>query len=133
MADEISAPPGALAGSDRSVAAVSTAGGFAALVSAAACCVLPLAFAALGLGAGGLAAFVPYHWPLTIFAAVAVAAGWLLYVRKRSACMSDATCSTAAPARATFVMVSLATVFVTLSAIWPSHLEKPLMRLLGGA
>lgn len=83
MAEEISARSDRLAGSESGVAAVSTIGGFAALFSAAACCVLPLAFAALGLGAGGLAAFVPYHWPLTILAAVAVAAGWLLYVRRR--------------------------------------------------
>ena len=132
MADEILTRSGALAGSDRGVAAVSTVGGFAALFSAAACCVLPLAFAALGLGAGGLAAFVPYHWPLTIAAGVAMSIGWTLYIRKRRACSRDASC-TAAPSRATFVMLSVATVFVALSALWPYFFEAPLMRLLGGA
>lgn len=131
MADETLTRSGALAGSDRGVAAVSTVGGFAALFSAAACCVLPLAFAALGLGAGGLAAVVPYHWPLTIAAGVAVAIGWALYMRKRRACSRDASCSVA-PSRATLAMLSVATVFVALSALWPSFFEAPLMRLLGG-
>ena len=67
--------PDAVTGSERGVAAVSTLGSFAAVFSAAACCVLPLGFAAVGLGAGGLAAVVPYHWPLTIASAVAVAVG----------------------------------------------------------
>ena len=132
MADEILTRTGALAAPERGVAAVGTVGGFAARFSAAACCVLPLAFAALGLGAGGLAAFVPYHWPLTIAAGLAVAIGWALYVRKRRACSRDASC-TVAPTRATFVMLSVATVFVALSALWPSYFEAPLMRLLGGA
>lgn len=132
MADEILTRPGPLAGSERSVAAVGTLGGFTALFSAAACCVLPLASAALGLGAGGLAAFVPYHWPLTIASGVAVAIGWVLYVRKRRACSRDASC-TVAPPQATFAMLSVATVFVALSALWPSFFEGPLMRLFGGA
>jgi len=38
----------------------------------------------------------------------------------------------APPTRATLVMLSLATVFVALSAVWPSYLEEPLMKLLGG-
>lgn len=132
MADEIFDEPGALSGSEGRVAAVSTVGSFAALFSAAACCVLPLVFAALGLGAGGLAAFVPYHWPLTIFAAVAVAAGWLLHVRRHRACAADGSCTVAPPSRATFVMLTVATLFVALSATWPFYLEQPLMRLFDG-
>ena len=116
----------AFAGSERGVAAASTLGSFAALTSAAACCVLPLCLAALGLGAGGLAVIVPYHWPLTIISALMLAAGWALYIRKRRACARDDTCATA-PTRATVVLLSLATVFVLLSAIWPSTLEAPLM------
>ena len=118
---------------DRGVATIGTVAGVGALFSAAACCVLPLALAALGVGAGGLAAFVPFHWPMTITAAVAIAVGWLLYLRKRRACAADASCAVATPTRATLVMLSLATVFVVLSALWPSYIEKPLMNLLGGA
>lgn len=120
----------AVAGSERGVAAVSTLGSFAAVFSAAACCVLPLVFAAFGLGAAGLAAVVPYHWPLTIASAVAVAVGWALYMRKCRACVGNANC-TVAPSRATFVMLSVATAFIALSALWPSYFEAPLMRLFG--
>lgn len=95
MAEEISTTSAAFDSSEEGVAAVSTAAGLGALFSAAACCVLPLAFAALGLGAGGLAAFVPFHWPLTIGAAAAAAVGWMLYVRKRRACSQDASCTVA--------------------------------------
>lgn len=118
---------------DRGVAAVGTIAGAGALFSAAACCVLPLVLAALGVGAGGLAAFVPFHWPMTIAAAVAITLGWLLYLRKRRHCAADASCGTEAPKRGTLIMLTLATVFVLLSALWPSFLEKPLMKLLGGA
>lgn len=125
-------PPVALEVADREVAALGTFAGAGALLSAAACCVLPLALAAAGIGAGGLAAFVPFHWPMTIAAAAAVAVGWLLYLRRKRACSLDASCRAAAPARATPVMLSFATAFVALSALWPSYLEKPLMNLLGG-
>lgn len=134
MNNETLTRPAAFEASDRGAAAVGTVAGAGALFSAAACCVLPLALAALGIGAGGLAAIVPFHWPMTIAAAVAVAVGWALYLRKRRACAADASCTTvAAPTRATLVMLSFATVFVALSALWPSYLEKPLMNLLGGA
>ncbi len=118
---------------DRGVAAVGTVAGAGALLSAAACCVLPLALAALGIGTGGLAAVVPFHWPMTIAAALAVTVGWFLYLRRKRACAVDASCTVAAPTRATPVMLSFATVFVALSALWPSYLEKPLMNLFGGA
>lgn len=118
---------------DRGVAALGTAAGFGALFSAAACCVLPLALGAIGLGAGGLATIVPFHWPLTIAAAVAVAAGWLLYGRRKRACARDESCAVGRPTKATLFMLCLATVFVTLSALWPAFIETPLMRLLGGA
>lgn len=114
------------------VAAVGTAASFTALISAAACCVLPLALAAVGIGAGGLAAIVPFHWPLTIAAALAVLAAWVVYMRKRRACAADDSCTTAPPTRTTFLMLCFATLFVALSAIWPFYLEQPLMELFAG-
>ncbi len=125
--------PAAFEASDQGAAAIGAVAGAGALLSAAACCVLPLALAALGIGAGGLAAVVPFHWPMTIAAALAVAVGWFLYLRKRRACAVDASCTVAAPTRATPVMLSFATVFIALSALWPSYLEKPLLNLLGSA
>ena len=133
MTDDTLTRPVPFEGPDRGVAALGTIAGAGALFSAAACCVLPLAFAALGVGAGGFAAFVPFHWPMTIAAAAAIVVGWFLYIRKRRACAVDANCGVASPTRATLVMLSLASIFVALSALWPSYLEKPLMNLLGGA
>lgn len=117
---------------ETGVAALGTAASFTALFSAAACCVLPLALAGIGIGAGGLAAFVPYRWPLTIAALVVVTAGWVLYMRKRRACSADSDCTLSGPSNATFIMLSVATVIVSLSALW-GFLEQPLMRALGGA
>lgn len=131
MADEILARDPILGRSERGVAAVGAAGGIAALFSAAACCVLPLAFAALGLGAGGLAAFVPYHWPLTIASALAVGVGWALYLRKRRTCVVDGSC-TVAPRRGTFVLLAIASAFVALSAVWKTFFEAPLTTWLSG-
>lgn len=133
MTDQILTPPAVFEAPDRGAAAIGTVAGAGALLSAAACCVLPLALAAIGIGAGGLAAIVPLHWPMTIAAGLAVAVGWFLYLRKRRACAMDASCTVAAPTRATPVMLSFASAFVALSALWPSYLEKPLMNLLGGA
>lgn len=133
MAEKVLAPPGALEGAEKGAAAAGSVGGFAALFSAAACCVLPLVLAAVGLGTGGLAAFVPYHWPLTIASAVAIAVGWLLYLRRRRACSQRAECANLSPGRSTLVLLSIATGVVALSAVWPGFIEQPLMRLLGGA
>lgn len=133
MADDLLRQGASANAPETGAAVVGTAAGVTALFSAAACCVLPLAFAALGLGTGGLAAFVPYHWPLTIASAVAVSVGWLLYLRKRRACAVGVECASAPPRRATLVMLWTATAAVTLSVIWPRIIEKPLMGLLGGA
>lgn len=114
---------------DHRVAALGVAASFGAFFSAAACCVLPLALGAIGVGAGGLSAIVPLHWPLTIAAMVAVTAGWFIYVRKQRACARDGKCTMKAPSRATLLTLCVATVFVIVSAFW-SFIETPLMNLL---
>ncbi|QDP18554.1 hypothetical protein [Sphingomonas xanthus] len=133
MADDPVARSPTLKAPETGVAAVGAGAGFTALFSAAVCCVLPLVFAAVGLGAGGLAAFVPYHWPLTIASAVAISIGWLLYWRKRRACAAEAECASAPPPRATLVLLCIATAAAALSAVWPRFIEQPLMKLLAGA
>lgn len=130
MADGILSRSGA--GAERGVATASTLGGLAALFSAAACCVLPLAFAALGIGAGSLAAVVPYHWSLTVAAGLAVAVGWALYIRRRRACTAGGSCA-ARPTRTTFILLCVATLFVALSAVWKTFFEAPLMAWFAGA
>ena len=118
---------------ESGVAAAGALAGIAALFSAAACCVLPLVLAAVGLGAGSLAVFVPYHWPLTIAALVIIAAGWALYLRKTRACPSaSGECKTPGRSTATLVMLGLATAAIAFSAMW-GFIEQPLMRALGGA
>ncbi len=133
MADATFTPAGAHQGAERGLAALSSGAGFSALLSAAACCVLPLAFAAVGVGTGGLASLVPFHWPLTIASALCVTAGWAFYVRKRRICARDTGCTSAPFSRATFWMLCLATAFIALSALWPAYIEQPLMKLLLGA
>ena len=118
-------------GADGGVAKLGTFASSAALLSAAACCILPLGFAVLGIGSAGLSAIVPFHWPLTVAAVAAVAVGWLLYIGKRRACARNDSCATAPPARATLVLLCAASLFVTISALW-GFIEAPLVRLLGG-
>ena len=118
-------------GAELGVPALGTASSLAALFSAMACCVLPLALGAVGVTFGGLATLVPYRWPLTIVALLAVAGGWVLYLRKRRACAAGGGCAEA-PGKATLVMLGLATVMAGISALW-DFIEQPLMRALGGA
>lgn len=117
--------------SDRGVAGVGILASAAALLSAAACCVLPLALVAVGLGAGGLAWFVPYHLPLTIAAFAIVALGWFLHLRQLRICSADG-CEKPARSSATRLILSIATAMIVLSALW-GFIEQPLMRALGGA
>lgn len=115
-------------GSDTGLAAAGAITSLAALFSAGACCVLPPALAGLGVGAGWLAAVVPYRRPLTVGALMVAAAGWALYFRKHRACAAHSSCE-APPRAATYVMLSVATVFIALCLLW-SVIEQPLMRVL---
>jgi len=130
--DQNVAPAALVGGTETKVAAVGTVASLTALFSTAACCVLPLALAGIGIGAGGLATFVPYRWPLTIAAAVVVGTGWVLHLRKRRACAANADCAVSAPSTTTFALLSTATLLVAICAFW-SFIEQPLMRALGGA
>ena len=130
MTEQSPIAPTTLHRAERSIATVSVAAGFAALFSAAACCVLPIALALAGIGAGGFVFIVPYHWPLTIAAGVAVAVGWALYIRKRQLCIGNASCAVEAPSRATFLLLCGATAFVLLSVAWKEIFEAPLQAWL---
>ena len=129
MRDQRMTSPAATIGAERNVARLGVAASLAALFSAAACCVLPLALGAIGIGAGGLAFLVPLHWPLTLAAIAAVATGWSMYARRRRVCSSPG-CNPRAQDRAALVMLSFAMLIVGVSALW-SYIEQPLMRLLG--
>lgn len=122
-------------GNEGGVATVGVVAGASAFFAAAACCVLPAALAAFGVGAGlssSLSAFVPFRWPLMIAAAVAVAVGWVLYIRRRNECRRDVSCTRSPPTKATFILLCAATVLIALSAILP-HFEAQIMRAIGPA
>jgi len=116
---------------ERGIAAAGALASLAALFSSAACCVLPLLLAGAGVSASGLAAVVPWRVPLVVVSGAMLAAGWLFYFRRRQACAADPACAAAPPSRATFWVLSLATIFAGLSASWKLF-EQPLMRALGG-
>jgi mercuric ion transport protein len=101
--------------------------GFTGLFGGAACCVLPLASASIGIGASGLASLSALHAPLFAVAALAVAGGWYLYFKRESACTLESNCEP--PARTTPAVLALATALIILSGIWP-FIEAPLMRSL---
>ena len=117
--------------SDRRVAGVGALASAAALLSAAACCVIPLVLVAVGLGAGGLAWFVPYHLPLTIASFLIVAFGWILHMHQVRSCSADA-CQKPARTNTTRAILLIATTMIGLSSLW-GFIEQPLMRALGGA
>lgn len=120
-------------GQEGGLATVGAVAGFGAFFAAAACCVLPAALAALGLGAGlssSFSAFVPFRWPLMVAAGLAVAIGWALYIRRRNQCRRDASCTRSPPARTTLVLLCTATGFIALSAILP-HFEAQIMKAIG--
>ncbi len=130
MTDRAIEPASDAKAGERGLAVVGALTGLAALFSAAACCVLPLALAAIGLGAGGLAWFVPYHWPLTVGAFAILAIGWIVHARKVRACAAD-SCDASSRSNATRTLLLVATFAVAFSTGW-NFIEQPLMRLLGG-
>ena len=115
--------------SDMTVAAFATASGLGGATAGAACCVLPLMLAGVGVGTGWLAPLVPFHTPLSAIALLAVGAGWFLYLRRRKACVVRSDCTP--PSKTTFGLLVAASVLVAVSAAWP-FIEAPLMKALGG-
>jgi mercuric ion transport protein len=88
-------------------------------VLAASCCVLPLALAGLGAGAGifsALEILVEYQKPLLALSAALVAAAWLLYFRRPGATR-------------TAVALTVATLLVGSAAAW-GHIEGHLLEVV---
>lgn len=124
MSDEVELRTNGLA--SKGATALGALASVGAFTSAAACCVLPLVLGAAGIGAAGLAPLVPYHWPLTIVAAISVAAAWLLYLRRRPV---GARLGAGGRGRTMVVVLGVATAFTLVSLSW-SLLEPPLTRLV---
>lgn len=95
----------------------------AALISAAACCVLPILFVSLGIGASALSFLVPFHLPLTILAGTAITVGWLLFFRNRLR---------GAVRGSTVTVLVASTILFSLSVAWKPYFEAPLQMWLNG-
>ena len=113
-------------------ASIASIGGIFAAFLASLCCIGPVLFAALGVGAGAtgilastagfMKAFVPYRPFFIVVALVAIGAGFYLVYRKpKAACASDSHCSDS-PTRSKSVvflwMATVLTLFFVLSPYW---------------
>lgn len=117
---------------DKGLSALGALAGFGAVFAAASCCVLPLALAALGVGAGlssTFATLMPLRWPLTALSTLGLVAGWWSYARRRRACTTDRSCTLPLPSRATPIVLALGTAMTLIALIW-DRVEAPLMKAL---
>lgn len=115
----------------RCLASLASALGLGAITAAAACCVLPLALASMGVGAGlagGLAMLTGVRTPLLMAAAVVLAVAWVMWWRKPdAACASGGACATPALSRGSLALLIASTVLVGLAGAFPAF-EPALMR-----
>ncbi|WP_310107411.1 mercuric transporter MerT family protein [Sphingomonas sp. BE138] len=117
---------------DAALSAIGALASFGAVFAAASCCVLPLALAALGMGAGlssTFATLMPLRWPLTALSLIGLAAGWWAYARRRRACAADRSCTVPLPSRATPIMLAIGSALTLIALIW-DRLEAPLMKAI---
>ena len=132
MTDTVARQPSTPGGPPvRGVASIAAALGLGAVTAAAACCVLPLALAALGVGAGLAGSFVglaSIRAPLLVLSAVALVVAWVIWWRKReTACASGAACAADAKPRRALGLLIAATMLVGLAGIWGS-IEPTMMK-----
>ncbi|PVE51006.1 mercury transporter MerT [Arthrobacter sp. TPD3018] len=125
MTDTVARQPSTPGGPPvRGVASIAAALGLGAVTAAAACCVLPLALASLGVGAGLAGSFVglaSIRAPLLVLSAVALVVAWAMWWRKReTACAPGDACAVDVRSRRIVGLLIAATVLVGLAAIWGS-------------
>lgn len=115
----------------RGIASLAAALGLGAITAAAACCVLPLALASIGVGAGlagSLAELESVRTPLLVLSATALVVAWIIWWRRReTACApGDACADGAKPQRAIGLLIA-ATMLVGLATVW-DLVEPTLMK-----
>jgi mercuric ion transport protein len=94
----------------------------------AACCVLPMALATVGLGLGATAWIAGQRTWLTLIAlAVVVVGGWLTWRRSRR-CAVDTSCR--APSRLTVGLLWAAGALLVLALVWQPFVEPWALGLL---
>ncbi len=117
--------------SARGLASLTTALGFGAVTAAAACCVLPLALASLGVGAslaGSFAALAAVRTPLLVIAAFVLTGAWVVWWRARgAACAPGEACAAPVRSRGPLILLIISTVLVGLAGVFPM-LEPTLMK-----
>ncbi|CAI9122090.1 MULTISPECIES: hypothetical protein [Acetobacteraceae] len=112
------------------------AGGMAAGVGAliaSSCCLIPLAFASLGAGAGVfsvLSRLAPWRVPLIALAVAALVSAWALNRRQARVCCAGVESGSIRRRIGVIQMLSFATALIVLAAlVWP-RLEPVLLRSL---
>ncbi len=115
----------------RGIASIAAALGLGAVTAAAACCVLPLALASVGLSAGvagSLAGLASIRTPLLVLSVATLVVAWVMWWRKReTACAQETSCAADARPRRAIGFLIAATVLVGLAAIW-SSIEPTFMK-----
>jgi mercuric ion transport protein len=115
----------------RGLASLATALGVGAVTAAAACCVLPLAFASIGISAGLasiLANLASIRMSLLVVSTLAVIFAWVMWWRKQeTACAPDEACAAEAKSGRSAALLVASTLLVCLAAIW-SVIEPALMK-----
>ena len=116
-------------GAALSWAAVAAAAG--AVFAWAACCVLPMSLALVGLGLGGVSWIAGQRLWITLAALLVIGAGWGLAWRRAQRCQVDSAC--AAPSRLGVILLGAATVLALLALIWQPMVEPWALTLIRSA
>lgn len=102
-------------------------------IAASSCCIVPLTFAALGVGAGvfgALEALVSWRMPLLVASGAWVVIAWFAWWRnRRAACEAGSVCAKRHLTWAPLTLLLLATLIVVTAIGW-GYLELPLLRMV---
>lgn len=114
-----------------SLASLAATLGLGAVTAAAACCVLPLALASVGIGAGlaaGFTVLASIRTPLLIASGAVLIVAWLIWWRRpKRACGPDQACAVPDRRRGLLALLIASTVLIVLAGLW-SSLEPMLMK-----
>ena len=107
---------------DGKTTVVSIISSSAAVLAACSCCILPMVLVAAGLSASLSSVLAPLgslHWPMTAFSMIAVAASWLIFLRKyRRKCHCDSQAAHKWFLNPQIIMLLVATALTFIAAAW---------------
>lgn len=96
-------------------------------IGVSSCCALPLALSAAGLSSAWLSRLselAPYEPYFLGVAAVALAVGWIMALRRRAACTTSDTCLNPARNQLTYSVLGLSTLMAGTAAAWDAGKPK---------